>query len=273
MININNLLLEESLHSMLLCNTDECLSYIIVLLNLLTIFYLVYSSYAKVTKIMRLFGYVWSCIIMCATVAILFLHTCIFTVMCAVFTGMAIIAVLSMICEAKQEEKDAKHQMNFGTVENNSKNKSEGSYVIYPTDDDKFVFALHAKNKKMILRSVYKYDTLESAENAILMCREYGVKSNFENSIGDWVLEVNHPKFRLYIKNGNYLVDLAINEKTVMLKSRPIEFLTDASWYANTAMRCINSKVLYFAKGKEDVLKGSEFLQDKSSKPAVASKK
>lgn len=260
MISLNNLLLAESFHAKLLCNTDECLSYIIVLLNLLTIFYLVYSSYKKVTKITRIFGYVWSCFIMCASVTILFIHTCIFTMMSTVFSGMAIIAVLSMIFEAKQEEKQGKSQFDFGTTSVDERNK--GCYVIYRTSDNKFAFALHAKNKKLLLKSVYKYATLEDAKKAILQCREYGALSELENSTGEWVLDVKHPKFRLYMKQSSYFVDLAVSEEMVLLKSQEIELYGDANWYATNAIKCVNSNVLYFAKGNENVLNGDDFIEE-----------
>lgn len=255
MISSQQLILAESFHSKLLCNTEECLSYILVLLNLLTIFYLVYSSYKKVTKITRIFGYFWSCFIMCANVTVLFIHTCIFTIMCTVFTGMAIIAVLSMIYESKQEERESSSNNNYGT------NKTaQGCYVIYRTDDNKFAFALHAKNKKLLLSSVYKYTTLEETKEAIVRCRDYGSMADLENSTGEWVLDVRHPKFRLYKKEDSYCVDLAISEEMVLLKSESIEVYGDAFWYANDAMKCVGSDVLYFANGKKNILEGSEFL-------------
>lgn len=262
MISLQNILLAESIHSKLLCNTEECLSYILVLLNLLTIFYLVYSSYRKVTKITQIFGYFWSCFIMCGTVTVLFIHTCIFTIMCAVFTGMAIIAVLSMIYESKHPENRTQND----EFDNNYKleNKPQGCYVIYKTDDDKFTFALHAKNKKKLLQSVYKYDTLEEAKKAIFKCRDFGSMAELENSTGEWILDVNHPKFRLYLNGETYYIDLAVSENTILLKSNPVESYSEANWNANNSMKCVNTTVLYFAKGKNNVLDGKDFLYEKS---------
>lgn len=173
MNNFQNLILAESLHSKLICNADECLSYILVLLNMLTIFYLVYSSYKKVSKITRIFGYFWSSLIMCGTVVVLFLHTCIFTIMCAVFTAMAIISVLSMIFESKEEEKLAMMKLDFSDMIKDIVEEKD-FYIIYKVEDNKYSFVLKRDNK-IILKSIYKYDTVEDARNAILGCKEYNM--------------------------------------------------------------------------------------------------
>ena len=54
------------------CNASECLSWIIVLFNILTVFYLAFCAWFKITKTVKLFGWVWAGINVCATVIILF---------------------------------------------------------------------------------------------------------------------------------------------------------------------------------------------------------
>lgn len=255
MSNIFNLLSFSNGLSDLLCDTDECLSYVLVLLNILTIFYLVYTSYRPVTKIVRVFGYLWASFIMCFTVLILFFHTCIFTILCAVFTGMNIIAVLSTIMENKPVNKTT-----TGVIEEESASKkAKGCYVIHLTDDEKFTFALHTKSRRLLAKSTYKYNSLQEAKDAIQLCRQQGVVSGLEDATGNWVLDVKHPKFRLYIKNHRFVVDLAIKSDFVIIKSDPMEYLDDAIDTAKLAMNAVGSDVIYFATGNKEIYNGDDF--------------
>ena len=149
MISLANFLLSGSINSALVCNPDECLSYIIVFLNLLTIFYLVYSSYKKVNKITRIFGYIWSCLIMVASVVVLAIHTCIFTIAGTIFSGMAIIAVLSMIFESKKAE-----NVNAKNVKTENV-KAENSNVC-DINIERLTGLSHLSRGEVILRAIEK---------------------------------------------------------------------------------------------------------------------
>ena len=257
MNSLSNLLLTDNGLSKLLCDTDECLSYILVLLGILSIFYLVYTSYRPVNKRVRIFGYIWSCFIMCFTVFIIFLHTCIFTILCAIFIGMMVIAVFSTVLEnkpQKSENQDVKETKN---------EKNKGCYVIYPTDDNYFVFGLHAKNKSMLAKSVFKYKTLEEVKDAINICRSNGIISELEDSTGNWVLDVKHPKFRMYLEKHKYIIDLSINEEFIIIKSDEISDAKDALNIAKNSMNAVGSEILYFAVDKKEIKKGCDFIEYK----------
>ena len=253
MISFGKLLLAETINSSLMCNTDECLSFIIVFLNLLTIFYLVYSSYKKITKITRIFGYFWSCLIMCASVAVLAIHTCIFTIAGTVFTGMAIIAVLSMIFESKKETSTT-----FAEVED--KKKDVGCYVIFPTTDNNFVFGLHNKKNALLAMSKYKYKTGEEAKNAINLSKMNGQECEFEDLTADWVVDAKHPKFRMFLTEKGYAFEFAVNAKLTILKSDAIEDASTCLKMVKEARICVTSNILYLATSKKDIKNGKKFV-------------
>jgi len=252
MIRHLNLLLSESINSFLVCDTDECLSFIIVFLNLLTIFYLVYSSYKRFTNITKIFGYIWSCFIMCASVVVLALHTCVFTIAGTIFTGMAIIAVLSMIFEHKKEEKT-------NQPESDSKKKDVGCYVIFPTTDSNFVFGLHNKKNQLLSMSKYKYKTVEEAKEAINLARYSGENCEFEDSTKDWVVDAKHPKFRMFLKKQKYFFELAVNEDLIILNSDAIDDAAVCLKMVKEARICVTSSVIYLATAKKDIKVGKKF--------------
>ena len=252
MIRQISLLLSESINSSLVCNTDECLSFIIVFLNLLTIFYLVFSSYTKFTKITKIFGYVWSCFIMCAAVVVLAIHTCVFTIAGTIFTGMAIIAVLSMIFEHKKEVKTEQS-------ESDTKKKDIGCYVIFPTNDNNFVFGLHDKKNQLLSMSKYKYKTIEEAKEAINIARTSGEDCEFEDLTKDWVVDAKHPKFKMFLKKQKYFFELAVNQNLIILKSDAIDDASVCLKMVKEARRCVTSSIIYFATAKKDVKVGKKY--------------
>ena len=262
MINFKNLL--SKANSGLICNASECLSFIIVFLNLLTIFYLVYSSYRKITNITIIFGYVWSCFIMCASIVVLAIHTCIFTIGGTIFTGMAIVAVLSMIFENKNK---IKNQPDY-----EEKKKNVGSYVIYPTTDNNFVFGLHNRWKQLLAMSKYKYRTIEEVKEAINIAKLNGNGCDFEDSTKNWVIDAKHPMFKMYSKKQKYFFELAVNENFVILKSEAIDDCFICSTMAKQAKKCVTTNALYFANSKKDIKNGKKFsyfseIENKVEKP------
>lgn len=252
MIRHLNLLLSESINSFLVCNTDECLSFIIVFLNLLTIFYLVFSSYTKFTKITKIFGYIWSCIIMCASVVILALHTCVFTIAGTIFTGMAIIAVLSMIFEHRKKEKTEQS-------ESTTKKKDVGCYVIFPTTDNNFVFGLHGKRNQLLAMSKYKYKTVEETKEAINLAKCSGECCEFEDLTKDWVVDAKHPKFKMFLKKQKYFFELAVNEDLIILNSEAIDDVSVCLKMVKEARKCVTSNVIYLSTAKKDIKIGKKY--------------
>ena len=52
-----------------LCNSSECLSWVLVMVSFMSIFYLAFCMFYKLDNVVRIIGYVWSTIV--AVVAVL----------------------------------------------------------------------------------------------------------------------------------------------------------------------------------------------------------
>ena len=88
-----------------LCSDPEkCLCWLMILLDIFSIFYLVFVSFYRVTKIVRVIGWVWLGALLTADVVIMVIHMCILTLLCFLFTVMIMVAMLSVVlpkCEKK----------------------------------------------------------------------------------------------------------------------------------------------------------------------------
>ena len=266
MFNSLNVLLENSIFSKLLCDTDSCLSYIIILLDILSVFYLVFCSYYKITKRVRLIGYIWSAILLCSTVIIMFFHTCIFTITGVVFTIMIEMAMLSVVFN---HDKSSENNTSIEKT-NENKKKNVGCYVIFPTNDNNFVFGLHNKKNELLAMSTYKYSSVEEAKDAINLSKTSGNNCEFEDLTKNWVADAKHPKFSMYLKKQKFFFELAVNNTLTILKSDAIDEATDCLKMVKDARVCVTSNTLYFATSKEDVKNGKRFplfnLDEKSIK-------
>ena len=116
----------------LACAGTECFCWILVLLNIFAVFYLVFCSFWKVSRLVKLSGWVYSGVLIGATILILFFHTCIYTLLATVFTGMMLMAILSIILQQQGEPREK--------PEKTKAPKPMGSYVISETFDGWFAF-------------------------------------------------------------------------------------------------------------------------------------
>jgi len=249
---LNGLLL-ESIFSKLLCDTDSCLSYIIIFLDILSVFYLVFCSYYKITKTVRLIGYIWSALLLCSTITLMFFHTCIFTIIGAIFTVMLEMALLSVVFKHQQKEEDKEEKK----VE--TKKKNVGCYVIFPTSDNKFVFGLHNKKNQLLAMSNYKYTTVEETKEAINSTKLSGESCEFEDLTKNWVADAKHPKFKMFLKKQKFFFEFAVNKDLTMLKSEAIDEPSICLKMVGEARKCVTTNVLYFATSKEDIKNGKKY--------------
>lgn len=90
----------------LVCAGTECFCWILVLFNLLAVFYLVFCSFWKVSGLVKIFGWIQSGVLICVAIVTLFYHTCIYTLLATIFTGMMLMAIFSIILP--QQEKSPK---------------------------------------------------------------------------------------------------------------------------------------------------------------------
>ena len=97
------LLADGGILTKLACDSTDCLSYIISLLDILTVLYLSYCASFRVNKGVRIFGWVWA-----ATVAIIAIHTCLFTLVSALFTALVLMALFGVTFESITNERNLK---------------------------------------------------------------------------------------------------------------------------------------------------------------------
>ena len=84
----------------LVCAGTECFCWILVLFNLLAVFYLVFCSFWKVSGLVKIFGWIQSGVLICVAIVTLFYHTCIYTLLATIFTGMMLMAIFSTLTDS-----------------------------------------------------------------------------------------------------------------------------------------------------------------------------
>ena len=109
------LLAEGGILTKFACESTDCLSYIISLLDILTVLYLAYCASFRVNKGVRIFGWAWAAAVIAATIAIIAIHTCLFTLVSALFTALMMMALFgvtfeSIATEKKKKEEDEKKE-------------------------------------------------------------------------------------------------------------------------------------------------------------------
>lgn len=240
--------------SQIACSAEECLSWIIILLNILTVFYLVFCAWFKITKTVKIIGYVWASALLVGSIAVIAVHTCIFTILSGVFTGLILMAVLSVVFNgsnifAKKEE---------GEKEEKTKKTAGGAYVIHKTDDGKYVFLLYNARRVFLSKSVYKYDTVEEAKKAIAVCRENGSVASVENKTKSWIEFVNLPKFVVCREDGKIRFSLNLSDETVIITS---ELFTESELCEKKlreTLGAVKSEKLYYSE--REVIAGHLFM-------------
>ena len=255
---MSSLLLSGTGLSNFACSAEECLSWIIILLNILTIFYLVFCAWFKVTKAVRVIGYVWASALAVGSVAVVALHTCIFTILSTVFTGLVIMAVLSVA-------------FNKGVFANESEEekpvKASGCYVIHKTDKDNYAFVLYDNKKIALAKSCFKYTSISETKEAIELCRKNGFIAAVEDRTKNWIEFVNHPKFELVNKDGKYSFTMSLINETIIIKSETFDDYEQCKKTMESAISAVKSEKLYFAEN--EVLSDGQFEYQKISEKPV----
>ena len=224
--------------SSFMCSAEDCLCWIIVLLNILTIFYLVFCAWFKITKFVRLIGYIWASVLAVGSVIIVAIHTCIFTLLTTVFSALVIFAVLSVA-------------LNKGIFAQDSKeDKPKGSYVIHKTDKDNYAFAIYNNKKEVLAKSYYKYSSMEEVKKAILACRELGLKASVQDRTKEWVDMVDYPKFELLKKEESYCFFLLASDEVRVLKSVLYSEYEPCRKSMKSATSAVKSTKIYFAENE-----------------------
>ena len=237
--------------SKIACSAEECLSWIIILLNILTVFYLVFCAWFKITKTVRIVGYVWASALLVGTVAVIAAHTCIFTILSGVFTGLILMAVLSVVFNKSVFAND-------GEEHTAPVKKPSGSYVIHRTDDNKYVFLLYNGKKTALCRSTYKYDSVDEVKKAVALSRENGLLASVENKTKNWIEFVNLPKFVMYEENGKFRFNMTTSDESVILASGLFDDCELCEKRLKEAVSAVKSEKLYYSE--REVIAGWTFL-------------
>ena len=261
----------------LACSAEDCLCWIIILLNILTIFYLVFCAFFVVTKPVKVIGYVWASALAVGTVAAVAIHTCIFTVLAAVFTTLILMAVLSVVFgKGVLERTDVEVKQV----------KPSGSYVIHKTDKGNYAFVLYDNKKSAIAKSCLTYNNIDETKAAIEICRKNGYIVAVEDRTKSWVEFVNHPKFELFEKDGKYCFVMSLTVDNKILKSEIFGEYEQCKRTMQSALSVVLSNKIYFAErevlaenqfdgidnSSEDIANADEEIavaQDESDTPVV----
>lgn len=260
---MSSLLLSGTGLSNFACSAEECLCWIIILLNILTIFYLVFCAWFKVTKAVRVIGYVWASALAVGSVAVVALHTCIFTILSTVFTGLVIMAVLSVA-------------FNKGAFANESEEekrvKVSGSYVVHKTDKNNYAFIIYDNKKNALAKSCFKYVSISETKEAIELCRKNGFIAAVEDRTKNWIEFVNHPKFELVNIDGKFSFTMSLINETVIIKSETFDDYEQCKKTMESAILAVRSEKIYFAE--REVLSDERFDEKKcNDKPAESTVK
>ena len=245
---MSSLLLSGTGLSNLACSAEECLCWIIILLNILTIFYLVFCAWFKVTDAVRVIGYVLASALAVGSVAVIAVHTCIFTILSTVFTGLVIMAVLSVAFNKGVFANDDKEEKQV---------KPSGCYVIHKTDKENYAFILYDNKKSALAKSCFKYASISETKEAIELCRKNGFIAAVEDRTKNWIEFVNHPKFELVNKDGKYSFTMSLIDETVIIKSETFDDYEQCKKTMDSAISAVRSEKLFFAEN--EVLSDGQF--------------
>jgi len=243
-------------------NSENCLCWLIILLDILAIFYLVFVSFYKVTKFVRMIGWIWIGVLLTADVIIVAIHPCILTLLCILFTMMIMAAMLSVVlpnvaCEERIEQKEDGEKPK-------KKEQKTGSYVIREIEGNTFCFELYDKQDKFLVRSLNHYKTLADVKQAIIDTRRNGEIAATEDRTVSWIKEVNHPKFEMCNDNYAYYFKFSIDNKSVMFKSEMYKTVLECKKQLDKTIAAIKSYGVYISVDK---LICSDAEQYKDKKP------
>lgn len=231
------------------CSGTECLCWILVLFNILAVFYLVFCSFWKVTRIVKITGWVFSAGLLCATIGILIAHTCIYTLLTTVFTCMMIMAIFAVVLpQPNANTEDEKADKRQGKL---------GAYVISKTTDNRYVFALYDSARRLIVKSKYSYASIDETKKEICVCRNNGMMAAINDKTGAWIQEEQYPTFEMYVSGGKYRFCLKIDGEYVIFDSDGFDELRSCEKTLEKAKQAVASTDVYLnteiADGKEYV--------------------
>lgn len=224
--------------------------WLIVLLDILAIYYLVFVSFYKVTKFVKMIGWLWLGVLIAGDVIIVALHPCVLTLLCVMFTIMIMSAILSVVLPSGAVEQAVVRQ---AQEDGKPKNKGEGkigSYVIREIDAKKYCFEIYDKQDKLLVRSLDCYKSTADVKQAIELTRESGKIADIEDRTVNWIKEFNHPKFELIKEGKAYFFRLSLDAKAVVFKSPNYQSLQECKKQLDKTVSAVASTAVYLSVEK-----------------------
>lgn len=225
-------------------NPEKCFCWLIILLDIFAIFYLVFVSFYKVTRLVRMIGWIWIGVLITADIIILAIHPCILTLLCILFTIMIMAAMLSVVLpNAGNWEMPEK----TGDDEKPKKKEKCGSYVVREIDSQKYCFELYDPQNRLLVRSLHCYLSVGDVKQAIASTRESGQIADVEDRTVDWIKEVNHPKFELFKDGEKFRFQLSSDSRFVIFRSKPFASLQECKKQMDKTIAAVTSYAVYIS--------------------------
>nr|MBO4517797.1 hypothetical protein [Clostridia bacterium] len=244
-----------------LCNnTEKCLCWLIILLDIFAIFYLVFVSFYKVTEFAKMLGWICIGVLITADVIIVAIHPCILTLLCILFTIMIMAAILSVVLPGAGVSATVEQSGGAQRPKNNTKC---GSYVIREIDSKKYCFEIYDKQDRFLVRSCNCYKSVADVKYAISVSRESGIIADVEDRTASWIKEVNHPKFEMFKEGDGYCFRLSLDGKSVIFKSQAYQTLQECKKQLDKTIVAVASTAVYISVEK---LSGADAAQYKNMK-------
>ena len=204
-------------------------------------------SFYRVTKLVRMIGWIWLGVLITADVIIVAMHPCILTLLCILFTIMIMTAILSVVLpNAGYEEK-------YEPKEHTPKQKSDakcGSYVIREVDKNKYCFEIYDKQNKFLVRSYNCYKNISDVKQAIAIARRNGEIAEIEDRTVSWIKEANHPKFEMYKEDDLYYFKLTSDSKSIMFRSNSYVAIQECKRQLDKTIAAVKSLAVYISVEK-----------------------
>ena len=228
-------------------NPEKCFCWLIILLDIFAIFYLVFVSFYKVTRLVRMIGWIWIGVLITADIIILAIHPCVLTLLCILFTIMIMAAMLSVVLpNAGNWEMPEK----TGDDEKPKKKEKCGSYVVREIDPQKYCFELYDPQNRLLVRSLHCYLSVGDVKQAIASTRESGQIAEVEDRTVDWIKEVNHPKFELFKDGAKFRFQLSSDSSFVIFRSKPFASLQECKKQMDKTIAAVASLAVYISVEK-----------------------
>ena len=226
-----------------LLNVNNSLCWVIILFNVLAIFYLVFCSFYRITKIVRITGWVWVGFLFTTNLGVMLYKPDLYSLLCLIFTVMIMMAIISVVLPPI----DNQRQDEYKEEPNLKREGKVGSFVIRELEDENFSFELYDVKNQFLANSYYCYASIEETKFGIGVARENGNIASIEDRTLHWIKEMNHPKFVIYSENGKYYFKLNVDKVYTILESVSFDNYEECKKIMYKAAKAVKSKDVYIS--------------------------